>query len=333
MEIAQLVGASLSASPQRLSLVLGDPLAVSGTAYKVLRSQEPGRFVPCVRSRLNGRERLTYLTRHYTVLEGYAACLSPDAAMRLLATAVDSLMVLGDNGFLSMRDVAFSRDMLFVDQRSQRLLLVYLPLARSTSDGDLETARQAFRTSASVLDGLCGSASPLLGFESSPAYRDGDLAALSSLLWGSAAELETRGQAHFSRPAAGSAGDGSALREQSDDSPASSGWGVSFTRAWSFATTSSPSERFEVPANGGIVGKSPSRADVVVPLSPAISRSHCRVTPRGEHLEVEDLGSANGTFVNGERVAEGAPALLHEGDRLRLADVQFTVQRAEHDHV
>ena len=36
---------------------------------------------------------------------------------------------------------------------------------------------------------------------------------------------------------------------------------------------------------------------------PDVSRRHARVTPRGDTVVVEDLGSTNGTFVNGERIA------------------------------
>lgn len=39
-----------------------------------------------------------------------------------------------------------------------------------------------------------------------------------------------------------------------------------------------------------------------------ISRAHARVRERGSELVVEDLGSTNGTFVNGDRIA-GTTAL------------------------
>ncbi len=67
-------------------------------------------------------------------------------------------------------------------------------------------------------------------------------------------------------------------------------------------------------------------ADFIVD-APLVSRVHCRVTagPDGS-LEVSDLASTNGTFVNGERV-ERAP--LKGGDRLTLGRVELIVERAE----
>lgn len=54
-----------------------------------------------------------------------------------------------------------------------------------------------------------------------------------------------------------------------------------------------------------------------------VSRQHCAVEVEGDKLVVKDLGSANGTFVNGKRVAEQA---LKPGDRVRVGPVTFVVQ-------
>jgi hypothetical protein len=67
-----------------------------------------------------------------------------------------------------------------------------------------------------------------------------------------------------------------------------------------------------------------TRADFIVDV-PLVSRFHCRlsVTSDGQ-LEVEDLGSTNGTFVNGRRVAR---AVLVAGDCLRMGRAELTVLR------
>ncbi len=66
-----------------------------------------------------------------------------------------------------------------------------------------------------------------------------------------------------------------------------------------------------------VIGRDTS-ADITL-NDPGISRRHCevRVTPDGRHLKisVRDLGSTNGTFVNGERVTSQH---VEPGDRLTL---------------
>ena len=48
-----------------------------------------------------------------------------------------------------------------------------------------------------------------------------------------------------------------------------------------------------------------------------VSRYHARVQWRGDHFEVEDLGSKNGTHVNGADVI--VPTSLHDGDEIQIA--------------
>ncbi|MDH5490639.1 MAG: FHA domain-containing protein, partial [Myxococcales bacterium] len=48
---------------------------------------------------------------------------------------------------------------------------------------------------------------------------------------------------------------------------------------------------------------------------PTVSGRHARFSWEGRHILVEDLGSANGTFVNGKRIER---AHVRAGDDVRL---------------
>jgi pSer/pThr/pTyr-binding forkhead associated (FHA) protein len=67
-----------------------------------------------------------------------------------------------------------------------------------------------------------------------------------------------------------------------------------------------------------------TRADFILDAA-LVSRLHCRFTAResGE-LEVEDLRSTNGTFVNDQRVARRA---LAPGDLVRIGRVKLKVEQ------
>lgn len=64
------------------------------------------------------------------------------------------------------------------------------------------------------------------------------------------------------------------------------------------------------------VGRSANNA-IVLPL-PEISRRHARLFKVGEQYHLEDLGSTNGTYVNGARLSE--PVTLRDGDEIRIGD-------------
>src|SRR3954469_18128938 len=62
--------------------------------------------------------------------------------------------------------------------------------------------------------------------------------------------------------------------------------------------------------------------DLRIPLG-EVSRKHCRLVRDGDTLKLEDLGSSNGTFLNGQRVQE---ALLSPGDTIQVGPVVFALQ-------
>jgi len=63
--------------------------------------------------------------------------------------------------------------------------------------------------------------------------------------------------------------------------------------------------------------------DIVVP-SPAVSRYHAQLQCRGRYVEIKDVGSSNGTFVNGTNV-RSCP--LEPGDTVRIGDIDLVYER------
>lgn len=63
-----------------------------------------------------------------------------------------------------------------------------------------------------------------------------------------------------------------------------------------------------------VLGRNPD-CDVVL-ASPSVSRRHASLVRRAGVIRVEDLGSANGTFVNGSRIS--APTVLSTGDLVSI---------------
>jgi pSer/pThr/pTyr-binding forkhead associated (FHA) protein len=62
---------------------------------------------------------------------------------------------------------------------------------------------------------------------------------------------------------------------------------------------------------------------IVIP-DPAVSARHCRLSYRKGQWWIDDLGSANGTRVNGNLVT--ASTLLNDGDVVEVAQVKFVME-------
>lgn len=72
------------------------------------------------------------------------------------------------------------------------------------------------------------------------------------------------------------------------------------------------------------IGKEKSYVDYFVGDNTAISRSHCNIhTNNGEYF-IEDTNSTNHTYVNGNIVTSNTKTKLTNGDKIRLANEDFT---------
>jgi|TARA_B110000211_G_scaffold77726_1_gene91070 hypothetical protein len=76
---------------------------------------------------------------------------------------------------------------------------------------------------------------------------------------------------------------------------------------------------------GVVIGRSAADSDFVID-SPELSRSHVRLSEKDGILYLEDLGSANGTILNGLKLKPAQLVALHDGDELELAISMFAVE-------
>ena len=77
-----------------------------------------------------------------------------------------------------------------------------------------------------------------------------------------------------------------------------------------------PGQVFELPRSTVSIGRDPGNQIVIEDSQ--VSRQHARITPQGGLMVVEDLGSTNGTRVNGLRIT--GPHTLAHRDAISLGD-------------
>ena len=76
--------------------------------------------------------------------------------------------------------------------------------------------------------------------------------------------------------------------------------------------------------DGQVIGRSATDADHVVGVV-SVSRRHARLRVYGASLTIEDLGSLNGTRLNGIELVKGRPMTVGAGSTLALGGVTLTV--------
>ena len=77
--------------------------------------------------------------------------------------------------------------------------------------------------------------------------------------------------------------------------------------------------------SGAVVGRSPFEGEVVL-NHPEVSRRHFRLFVENGSLRVEDLGSTNGTHLDGVALDRNASRSFGAGAQLRVGEIEFTVQ-------
>ena len=96
---------------------------------------------------------------------------------------------------------------------------------------------------------------------------------------------------------------------------------------WVLATDDQSEQPFTfrmLPGTSKTMGRAPS-ADFMMDAA-MVSRLHCRLFAGASEVEVEDLDSTNGTFVNGRRIERG---VLKNGDELGIGRVMLKVVKAQ----
>ena len=86
-----------------------------------------------------------------------------------------------------------------------------------------------------------------------------------------------------------------------------------------------PGQTFILDQDSLVVGRDPS-SDIVIG-DPQVSRQHARIRCQGGLTVIEDIGSTNGTFVNGIQLT--SPHTLTNGDMISLGDAVTLTYHAE----
>jgi adenylate cyclase len=79
-------------------------------------------------------------------------------------------------------------------------------------------------------------------------------------------------------------------------------------------------------SGGMVIGRASDQCDLVV-AHPTVSRRHARLSLTGDALMLEDLGSTNGTSIDGKALKQTEPVTLRAGTKVRLGDVDMLVRQ------
>lgn len=282
--------------------------------YRVMKNQNDGCLLPCHRIRYNGKIKLVYFTDGYIPLSSMIKDVDAEYMGTVICNIVNALEEVKNNGFLNLECLDIRSEKIFVDSNTLNVKLIYLPL---NTGGGLSNVEADVRAQliglienidvkelpeiCRLLETLQNNAIPLMDISSHITMRT-----------------------YERRYVAGNITDSN----YADKNFADGNWAEgNFIRTPLCLCSTAGNVTLVISGNEYLIGKNREKVHGVIEGNSAISRVHCRVDQVGNKYYISDMDSANGTYVNGQRIGSDSKVEISEGTKIRLANMDFVVRR------
>ena len=262
--------------------------------YKVMQNQEESCLLPCYRLKYNGKIKLVYFTNNYSKLSEKLNDLEEDKIGELLANVFEAIIQIEGIGFLDMGCIDGRLDHIYVANNTNTIKMIYLPVNLSSRTKSFSLFENEIRASLVRRIENEGDSASVLAQDIVSCLTDGTVSVRQII-----SVLRRTGNS-----------------DSSDNEQ----------KAW-YLKSLEDNREIKVSREQFILGKSKERAHGIISGNTAISRVHCEIILDGDQAYVTDLGSSNGTFVNGRRIQQGVHEEITEGSKLRLANMDFIILR------
>lgn len=326
---------------------------LSETGYKVMKTHQDMGFVPCNYLFYNGKIKLLYNKGELVSLKSMINNISSEKYLEVVRNLFELLINIREIGFLQYRNVVISLDNIFVNTNNLKVSLIYLPLNVKDDIQFSDLERRVY----TVLSEVAGNYQNLC---SQQYYKFYQLIIGNSTIDNIIKELKTEDKqvelvvqnevVQREQPMPVYEPVQNEVKKEKFSlfgrkKKEKDNYGQGVSREYKVRVEGGATqilENYFVPkvklkyagkANieividneDFIIGKQDGSVNYKLEISNAISRVHCKVVTVNDVAYVEDMGSSNGTFVNGNRLQKGERVSLNYGDKLMIANQEFVV--------
>lgn len=269
-----------------------------------LVKKSQGDMISAVDVTYNDRTRLLYGIEGYRPLADVAGTLNNSELAIALIKFINSIQQIENNDFLKITAIDINYNRLYYDVKNKSVKFILLPVNYECDFHDGEIWSASFRRTLLILLNYIFAAMPQKYEEIYHEVMD---------------ETKTDGEIieYLSKYDFG-------IQLADNSNIVSTGGGEAGASLVLEHNGSAGSFIFMINKPEFILGKSKD-ADGVIINSNMVSRNHCRIIKSGSNYMVEDLNSTNGTSINGYVLNPNEMYYINNGDKLVLADIEFTV--------
>jgi hypothetical protein len=285
--------------------ILEDNSHFVNTDYKVLQSQTNGIFIQCMKMTRNGKMDLYYVTNDYRPMSSMFVGITADTLIAVVVNLFASVIEVRNNGFLACQCIDLSWDKIFVEQNTLKVKLVYLPLSVKAFDSYAEFESELRSSIVKLIN-------KVVVDTNSERLKQFVLDLCNGSM--SIEDVYNRSRSAVAPP----------IQKQVENNTSMT---TNNAGAMLKMVAMNAPSHFEMPIDRPdiLIGKKQEIVDAVISYNKMISRKHCRILRENGVYFILDEGSANGTYVNGERLAPGQKCQINKGDIVRLADSDFQI--------
>ena len=274
------------------------------TDYKVLQSQTNGIFIQCMKMMHNGRTALYYVTDEYRPMSSLFAGITPETLISVVVNLFANIIEVRDNGFLACQSIDLSWDKIFVEQSTLKVKLVYLPISVKAFESYGEFESELRSSIVKLIDSTLENKNERIN------QFVFDLSNGSMTL----EDVYNKSRSADTPPI---------LNQQSGNRNITQ---QTASNTIKIVAMNAPTH-FEIVIDRDemLLGKKQELVDAAIPFNNMISRRHCKIVRMNGQFYISDEGSANGTYVNRVRLAQGQQSPINKGDIICLADSDFQI--------
>jgi Uncharacterized conserved protein, contains FHA domain len=339
-----------------ISFILNKENHFYETGYRVLQNRDNG-FVKCTRVIFNGKSKLVYITAGLVSLSKVMEELTPDPLLQILTNIFEIISAIDKIGFIDKNGIMPELNDIFIDRKTYDVYVMYLPLDYYTvqvqsaesrlitvlhdsivnyenlqdenTDKIIAILKQVDVKAEDVVKELLA----LSGREQSTSNITGAITEGTSEVTISTEIEGTENTNNAPRNSGLLSGIFGGRDKKSKREPVEVIEEGGLTEVLEMFIPSivvygeSSAGRIEIliSKSSFILGKKEGEVDGLLSFNNAISRQHCKITCEDGEYYIEDLESANGTFLNGKRLQPKQKSIIKIGDNVKLANSNFTI--------
>lgn len=310
--------------------VLEDENLFYDIGFKVMQNQQNQVLFHCNKLKYNGKTKLVYFTSDYQSVADLCGRINIERVCLLIDKLIQAIGQIESLGFLNMAFVDNRLTHIFVDRTEQEVKFIYLPVSeqkirKNKNIFENELKSQLIRLveeQYQVSDAKTGMLLQTLKDATLTIQQVGRIVAkiatdVSLLQKTSTEKLNTQILNQSAQTMA------DVYEERAHEVQETIA--TSVNGQWKIVGINNSYE-FILDKSEFIVGKSRDRVDGVISDNSAVSRVHCKFVKQSGGVSVIDLGSANGTYIEGSKLAVNVPQKALSGNCIRIANMDFILR-------